>query len=117
MLLEAADPAFEDQAFKALGHRDRRALLRAIGPDELPVGDLATAAALDQPIASQHLKVLRTAGLVSVRSEGNRRLYSVDMARIGALRTFLDQFWNEKLLALKQVAETTSPSSREDTTP
>ena len=105
MLLSVADPEFEDRAFKALGHRDRRALLRAIGEVERPVGDLAAETELDQPVASQHLKVLRTAGLVSVRTDGNRRLYSVDVGRIGELRRFLDQFWNDKLAALKAAAE------------
>lgn len=105
MLLAIVDPEAEDRAFKALGHRDRRALLRSIGDGERAVGELASAVALEQPVVSQHLKVLRTAGLVAVRSDGNHRLYSVDLARIGALRTFLDQFWNDKLLALKAVAE------------
>ena len=101
MLLEE----LEDRAFKALGHRDRRALLRAIGRDERPVGDLAAATELEQPVASQHLKVLRTAGLVGVRVDGNRRLYSIDFARFGEIRRFLDEFWAAKLDALKAAAE------------
>jgi len=96
----------EDRAFKALGHRDRRAILRLIADDdEVAVGTLVDETELDQPIVSQHLRVLRDAGLVGVRVEGNRRLYSVQFARIGELRRFLDQFWNEKLAALKSVAE------------
>ena len=103
----------EDRAFKALGHRDRRAILRVIGDDEVPVGALAEATALDQPVGSQHLKVLRTAGLVSVRVDGNRRLYSVDFGRFAELRRFLDLFWNSKLTALKERAErdTEGPTS------
>jgi len=49
--------------------------------------------------------VLRTAGLVTVRVDNNRRLYSIDFGRFAELRHFLDHFWNDKLVALKQVAE------------
>ena len=101
MLLEELD----DRAFKALGHRDRRALLRVLADGERPVGDLAAETDLDQPIVSQHLKVLRTAGLVTVRGDGTRRLYSVDFARFAEIRRFLDRFWTTKLDALKRVAE------------
>lgn len=95
----------EDRAFKALGHRDRRAILRLIGDDEVPVSDLVDRTRLDQPIVSQHLKVLRTVGLVAVRVDGNRRLYSVDFGRFAELRQFLDLFWNDRLAALKRTAE------------
>ena len=95
----------EDRAFKALGHRDRRAILRLIADGEVPVGELVERTELDQPVVSQHLKVLRTAGLVAVRVDNNRRLYSIDFGRFAELRRFLDLFWNDKLAALKQVAE------------
>lgn len=97
--------AAEDRAFKALGHRDRRAILRLVAEGEVPVGELVERSELDQPVVSQHLKVLRTAGLVTVRVDHNRRLYSIDFGRFAALRRFLDGFWNDKLTALKQVAE------------
>ncbi|MDA3039142.1 MAG: metalloregulator ArsR/SmtB family transcription factor [Actinomycetota bacterium] len=101
---EVAEP--EDRVFKALGHRDRRRLLRLIADGEVPVGLLAERSELDQPVVSQHLRVLRTAGLVTVRIDNNRRLYSIDFARFAELRGFLDLFWQEKLALLKQVAET-----------
>lgn len=104
----------EDRAFKALGHRDRRAILRVLGDDEIAVGDLVDRVELDQPIVSQHLKVLRDAGLVDVRVDQNRRLYSVDFVRFAELRRFLDLFWNDKLAALKRVAE--SPARSEEAT-
>lgn len=97
--------AVDDQGFRALAHADRRSLLRLIGPDERGVGELADAAGLAQPAASQHLRVLRDAGLVVVRTDANRRLYSLDFARISALRAVLDDFWNDRLAALKVVAE------------
>lgn len=97
--------AAEDRAFKALGHRDRRAILRLVADGEVPVGELVERTELDQPVVSQHLKVLRTAGLVTVRVDNNRRLYSIDFGRFAELRRFLDLFWSDKLVALKQVAE------------
>lgn len=101
----ASSADHEDRAFKALGHRDRRTILRLIADDEVPVGDLVDGTDLDQPVVSQHLRVLRDAGLVDVRIDGNRRLYSVQFGRVAELRHFLDSFWNDKLSALKQVAE------------
>jgi len=100
----------DDLAFRALAHTDRRGLLRLIGPDERAVGDLAEASGLAQPTVSQHLKVLRTAGLVAVRTDGNRRLYSLDFERVGALRSVLDEFWTDRLAALKAVAEAMPPT-------
>lgn len=97
--------AAEDRAFKALGHRDRRAILRLVADGEVPVGELVDRTELDQPVVSQHLKVLRTAGLVTVRVDNNRRLYSIDFGRFAELRQFLDIFWNDKLAALKNAAE------------
>ncbi len=101
MLLEELD----DRAFKALGHRDRRAILRLLAEGEQPVGDVVAAVGLDQPVVSQHLKVLRSAALVTVRGDGNRRLYAVDFVRFAEIRTFLDHFWNTKLESLKRIAE------------
>ncbi len=104
-MLQAAQLDAEDRAFKALGHRDRRSILRVIGDGEVAVTDVVAGTELDQPVVSQHLKVLRTAGLVTVRADGNRRLYSVDFGAIGDLRRFLETFWATKLGALKAVAE------------
>ena len=123
MQSEAIDElAAEDRAYKALGHRDRRAILRLIADGEVPVGELVERTELDQPIVSQHLKVLRTAGLVTVRVDHNRRLYSIDFGRFAELRRFLDLFWNDRLAALKQVAESPGragarPASTEPSTP
>lgn len=107
MLPESTDElaAAEDRAFKALGHRDRRAILRLVADGEVPVGDLVERTDLEQPVVSQHLKVLRTAGLVTVRVDNNRRLYSIAFGRFAELRQFLDVFWNDKLIALKEVVE------------
>jgi DNA-binding transcriptional ArsR family regulator len=92
-------------AIEALSHPSRRAMLRLVLDGELPVGELARRTGLSQPAASQHLKVLRDAGLVRGRVDGRRRLYQVDLQGLERLRAELDSFWEPALLALKQAAE------------
>lgn len=104
----------EDRAYKALGHRDRRRLLRAIGAEERAVGALADDVGLEQPIASQHLRVLRDAGLVQVRADGNRRLYAVEFGVVAELRSFLDEFWADRLARLRDVAESLPVAERSE---
>jgi DNA-binding transcriptional ArsR family regulator len=62
--------------------------------------ELATRCRLSRPAASQHLKVLREAGLVTPRAEGNRRLYSAEVKRLAEVRAMLDAFWGERLARL-----------------
>jgi len=73
---------------------------------ELPVGELAKRLGVSQPAASQHLKVLRDAGLVRGRVDGRRRLYQVDFEGLRRFRAELDDLWGPALLALKDAAET-----------
>lgn len=90
---------------EALAHPGRRAMLRLVLDRELPVGELAARAGLSQPAASQHLKVLRDAGLVRQRVDGRRRLYRVDGEGLERLRRELEGFWGPALVALKEAAE------------
>jgi DNA-binding transcriptional ArsR family regulator len=92
-------------AIEAISHPGRRALLRLVLDRELPVGELAQRTGLSQPAASQHLKVLRDAGLVRGRVDGRRRLYRVDGEGLERLRRELDAFWGPALAALKDAAE------------
>ena len=92
-------------AIEALSHPTRRAILRLVLDRELPVGELAQQTGVSQPAASQHLKVLRDAGLVRGRVQGRRRLYQVDLQGLQRLRAELDSLWEPALLALKQAAE------------
>ena len=92
-------------AIDALAHPTRRAMLRLVLDRELPVGELARRTGLSQPAASQHLRVLREAGLVRGRVDGRRRLYQVDLQGLQRLRAELDLLWEPALLALKQAAE------------
>jgi DNA-binding transcriptional ArsR family regulator len=94
------------EAIDAIAHPGRRALLRLVLDRELPVGELAARTGLTQPAASQHLKVLRDAGLVRGRVDGRRRLYRVDVEGLERLRRELDAYWEPALLTLKDAAET-----------
>jgi len=93
-------------AIEAISHPSRRAMLRLVLDRELPVGELAGRLGVSQPAASQHLKVLRDAGLVRGRVDGRRRLYQVDFEGLRRFRAELDDLWGPALLALKDAAET-----------
>jgi len=89
----------------ALGDATRRAIFERLAEGPRPVGELAKDLPVSRPAVSQHLKVLKEAGLVTDRQVGNRRLYQLDPKGIGALRAYLDQFWNQALAAFKDAAE------------
>jgi DNA-binding transcriptional ArsR family regulator len=93
------------EAIEAISHPGRRAMLRLVLDQELPVSELAERIGMSQPAASQHLKVLRDAGLVRGRVDGRRRLYQVDIEGLQRLRRELDDLWGPALLALKDAAE------------
>jgi len=71
----------------------------------MSVGKLASGLAVSRPAVSQHLKVLKDAGLVVDREDGTRRIYSIDPRGIAAMRTYLDRFWDRSLAAFKAAAE------------
>jgi DNA-binding transcriptional ArsR family regulator len=93
------------EAIDAIAHPGRRAMLRLVLDRELPVSEIAKRVGLSQPAASQHLKVLRDAGLVRGRVDGRRRLYRVDLEGLERLRRQLDTYWGPALAALKEAAE------------
>jgi DNA-binding transcriptional ArsR family regulator len=96
----------------ALGDPTRRAIFEALADGPRAVGDIAEGLPVSRPAVSQHLKVLKDAGLVSDIRDGNRRLYQLDPGGIGALRAYLDQFWNQALAAFKGAAEQTDEEVR-----
>jgi DNA-binding transcriptional ArsR family regulator len=96
----------------ALGDPTRRAIFERLAEGPRPVGELAKDLPVSRPAVSQHLKVLKDAGLVTDRQEGNRRLYQLNPEGIGALRAYLDQCWNQALAAFKQAAEQTDEEVR-----
>jgi len=84
-------------ALTALADPTRRAIFERLRRRPHAVGELARAARVTQPAASQHLAVLRKARLVSSKHEGTRRIYKVDFAGLVSLRAYLDSFWDDVL--------------------
>ena len=76
-----------------------------------PVGEIAQGLPVTRPAVSQHLKVLKEAGLVADRSEGTRRIYYIDPKGLGAMRAWLDQFWESALDAFARAVETEANTS------
>ena len=101
-----------EDPLRALAHGGRRAMLQLVWEDEAPATALADAAGLSPSAASQHLRVLREAGLVTVRVEGTRRLYRADLDRVAEVAAFLDEFWSTPLAQLKAAAEADADTGR-----
>ena len=91
--------ADEAHVLDALGDPTRRAVLELLRGGERSVRELTDATEVSQPAVSQHLRVLRDAGLVTVRPEGTRRLYRVDLDGLAGLRAWVDRFWDDALAA------------------
>jgi DNA-binding transcriptional ArsR family regulator len=89
----------------ALGDPTRRAIFERLADHPRAVGDLARELPVSRPAVSQHLRVLKDVGLVLDRPAGNRRIYQLDPDGVGALRAYLDQFWNRALTAFKAAVE------------
>jgi DNA-binding transcriptional ArsR family regulator len=94
-----------DAAFAALSDPHRRAILRLVRDEPRSVNEVAGHFDITQQAVSRHLQVLKDAGLVAVRPDGQRRLYMVRPDGLGALRDFLAEFWPEQLQHLKQAME------------
>jgi DNA-binding transcriptional ArsR family regulator len=89
----------------ALGDPTRRAVFEHLGDGPASVGAIAGELPVSRPAVSQHLKVLKQAGLVTDRQVGNRRIYSLDPDGLGALRAYVDRFWTQALDAFKAAVE------------
>jgi DNA-binding transcriptional ArsR family regulator len=89
----------------ALGDPTRRAIFERLADRPRAVGELARELPVSRPAVSQHLKVLKDAGLVVDRPAGNRRIYQLDPDGVGALRAQLDRFWSRALTAYKAAVE------------
>jgi DNA-binding transcriptional ArsR family regulator len=94
-----------DQALQAIANRRRRGMLQLVWDRERTASEIAAFSALSKPATSQHLRVLREAGLVRVRSAGNHRYYQADRERIAELRTALEGFWGDRLTRLRDELE------------
>jgi DNA-binding transcriptional ArsR family regulator len=89
----------------ALGDPTRRAIFELLADGPRAVGEIAEQLPVTRPAVSQHLKVLKEAGLVTDRADGTRRLYQIDPDGVGALRVYLDRFWDRALASYKQALE------------
>ena len=94
-----------EAALKAIAEPNRRRILYLVRDEELAAGEIAAHFELTRPAISQHLGVLREAGLVSERRNGVRRLYRARPEALTELKAFLDELWGDKLEALKREAE------------
>jgi DNA-binding transcriptional ArsR family regulator len=103
-----------DRALDALGDRTRRRMLELLRGGERAVGALAADLPVSRPAVSQHLRVLRGAGLVSERRVGTRHLYSIDAGGLAALRAYLESFWDTTLAAYKAAADRVADEERGD---
>jgi DNA-binding transcriptional ArsR family regulator len=85
------------EAWNALGDPSRRAIVECLAERPRAVGELAGALPISRPAVSQHLRVLKEAGLVTERAAGTRRIYRLNPAGVAALRDQLDTYWNRAL--------------------
>jgi DNA-binding transcriptional ArsR family regulator len=97
--------AYRSNGFTALADPTRRAIFERLAQGPTAVGELARELPVSRPAVSQHLKVLKDAGLVIDRHAGTRRIYQLDPDGVGALRAYLDRFWSQSLAAFKAAIE------------
>jgi DNA-binding transcriptional ArsR family regulator len=94
-----------EAALKAIAAPRRRQILSLVRAEELSAGEIAAQFDVTRPAVSQHLNVLKEAGLVSERRNGTRRLYRARPEGLAQLKAFLEEFWDDRLDALKREAE------------
>jgi DNA-binding transcriptional ArsR family regulator len=100
------------RVFSALTDPTRRAVFERLRHGPRPVGEIARGLPVSRPAVSQHLKVLKEAGLVDDRAEGTRRIYQIDPKGLGAMRAWLDQFWDSALDAFAAEVERASKEEK-----
>jgi len=102
---------YANQAFAALADPTRRRVMERLAAGPKAVGEIAEGLPVSRPAVSQHLKVLKAAGLVSHRAAGARRIYAIDPSGLGPMRAWLDQFWER---ALEAFAAEFEPPAKDD---
>lgn len=100
-------------ALAALADPTRRRVFERLKSGPHAVGEVARGLPVSRPAVSQHLKVLKEAGLVADRPEGTRRVYYIDPNGLGALRQWLDQFWDKALAAFQAEVERSAQGAKE----
>ena len=97
--------ANQSARFAALADPTRREIFEKLAKKPLAVGEIADGLPVSRPAVSQHLKVLKDAGLVTMHTAGTRNVYSIDFRAIASMRDYLDRFWNKALAAFKDAVE------------
>src|SRR5580704_4342381 len=103
--------AYLNAGLQALGDPTRLAILKSLADRPLAVVDLARGFSISRPAISQHLRILKDAGLVSDRRAGTQRIYQIDSAGVAALKAHFDALWSSVLDSFKTVAEANSQST------
>lgn len=98
-------------ALAALGDSTRREVFERLAHGPRSVGEIAKGLPVSRPAVSQHLKVLKEAGLVTDQADGTRRVYRVDPVGLGQVRAWLDQFWEAALMAFQTEVERNDPET------
>jgi DNA-binding transcriptional ArsR family regulator len=94
-----------ETALRAIVEPRRRQILRLVRDEELSAGEIAAHFDVTRPAVSQHLTILKEAGLVNERRNGTRRFYRASPEGLAGLKAFLEEFWDERLEAIKRDAE------------
>ena len=100
------------ETLTALADPTRRAIFERVARKPLSVSEIAKNMPVSRPAVSQHLKVLKTAGLVTDHAEGTRRVYRIDPKGLGPIRAWLDQMWDTNLAAFKEAVESDTRDDR-----
>ena len=106
---EPRGPAAPDAVLRALADPHRRDIVRLVRDSEMPAGQIAANFALTQQAVSQHLMVLKRAGVLEERRDGTRRLYRFRRAALEPVQELLDEFWPDALERLRDVVEREHP--------
>ena len=101
-----------EAVLRALSESHRRQIMELVGGEELSAGEIAAHFDVTRPAISQHLTVLKTAGLLSERRQGTRRLYRARPEGLAELHSFLEGFWTARLDQLKAAAEEAEAAKR-----
>lgn len=102
-----------DAVLGAIAEPNRRAILQLVGRGEMAAGEIAAQFDVTRPAVSQHLTILKSAGLLIERRQGTRRLYRLQPDGLGELRAFLAQLWPDALERFRAAAEATAPAPSE----
>jgi len=101
-------------AWSALGDPSRRAIVECLAERPRAVGELAAALPISRPAVSQHLRVLKDAGLVAERVAGTRRIYRLNPAGVAAMRDQLDTYWNRALAGYQDAVASPDDTEEQD---